>query len=138
MTRRETIETLLEHLVDYETTLVRTGSGGNNNGPAMPAMWHHPSVVELYKTLARLHDVDRTAHAHLQAFYRSEWRTVQTRRRTRDKKGRLKHLEGPRQRQRIISPWIIPQAKNRGVTWTIQNFQGEPFLPDELLTQLVA
>lgn len=150
MTRAETITTLLEHLTDYETTLIRTGNPGDHHPPAMPAMYHHPSVRELYRTLDRLYYADRTACAHLKAFYRSEWRTISTRRRIRDKKGRLKHLDGPRQRQRIVNPWILIEIRNgkivqhsnapvnRGLKWTIQNFQGEPFLPDELRTELVA
>lgn len=103
----------------------------------MPPMYHHIGYRQLRITLGHLYDHDRTAHAHLMAYYKSEWRIVQTQRRIRTRKG-IRHEPGPPKRQRVINSWVIPEVKQRGEIWVMRNYPGEPFLPDELMSELAS
>ena len=137
MTRRETILTLLEHLDDYENTLIQTGTGGEHTPWAMPSMYSHPSVQALYRTLGLLLAHDRTCWANLIGYYRAPFRTTDVRQRVRDSKGR-RHTVDRRVRVRVVPVWVDLGLKDHGVEYVVQVFPGEPFLPDELLSEIVA
>lgn len=136
-TRREIILTLLEHIGEYDDLAGRSGTGSGDGWPSPNPMSKHPSVRELKRTINRLHDTNHTAWAHTIAYYKAEWRTVDVPHKTRVK-GRLRTTGTLRIRQRIINGHISLHAVEQGRETIIRDFQGEPFLPDELMGELHA
>ncbi len=135
--RCETILVLLEHLAEYEATNYLSGNRTADGGiPHLDPISKHPSVRKLYRAINELHHADRTAWAHLTAYYTSEYRTADIQVKRRDKKGRSITIT-ERQRLRIINGWILTEPRTRGETWIRLNYPGEPYLPDEL-RELVA
>jgi hypothetical protein len=148
--RREIIEQLLEHLADYEEQAGRSGLGGGTGlTPMLPAIYHHPSVRELRRCLDRLYDTPelptasgtiagRTVHAHLVAFHRSDWRTdrgskVRRFDRERDRFEMVDRPPAEWTRKRVVSPWVILARVEQGIAFVDEAFEGDPFLPGELL-----
>lgn len=135
--RVETIVALLEHLPDYETTAGRDGNGSDGGPSLMPTMWNHPSVKELHRTLNQLKMENRIAWFHLQTYYRAPMRTVLTRRRVRTSRG-PRWEDGPPKLERVLPAGLVPGLVDTGTSYTITRFHGEPYLPNELRTELPA
>lgn len=151
ISKRETIEQLLDHLPDYEPdgqhgSLENVG-GGTGDPPRMPEVYWDYNVQELYRCLTMLQlepalslengreTTGRTVHAHLTAFYHCEWRIVRPHAKKRVLRGRVTWIE-PKpttwRRERIVSPWIVRPLVDRGVIYVVKVFRGVPQLPKQL------
>src|SRR5215207_6094873 len=104
LTRRERIETLLDHWPDF----FDSGGAGTGGGGVfmLPGMSRHPSVVELGRALAELKAAHRGSFAHLSGFYASPYRTVERQRRIRGKNGKS-GLVAERVRERVVPRWVV-------------------------------
>jgi hypothetical protein len=151
MSRREKIETLLEHLVDY---FVISGAGGydpsgGGNAGFLPKMSRHPSVLELRRCLDKLAVYAPAEYGQLKAYYTCEWRTARVKKQTLVP-ANTAHTYAPDlkmylYRERVLPRWVRLAAVERAVGWVAGDekagrppsvtvrFRGEPFIPSELL-----
>jgi hypothetical protein len=122
--RRQTITELLDHLTDYEPAPKTGGERGGSGGtPRTPLIASNPTIRELYRCLNRLASTSTitlrsgnvawgsTIHAHLTAFYHSEYRTVRPKKKKRIIRGRVTWVESSPndwRRDRVVSGWLIP------------------------------
>jgi hypothetical protein len=148
--RRLLLEELLEHLPDYEpapkTAQLGVVTGSDGRTPEMPGIYKHVSVKELHRTLDELYETDRTAHAHVVGYYRSEWKVVRdykTKQVVKRMNGhrivKLERVEvrGSARRERVqkFEPdgWIKRAPFDRGLAFVEEHFRGEPRLPGQIL-----
>ena len=152
--KREIIERLLDHLPDYEpdgqhgSSFETVGGLGTGEPPRMPEVYWEPPVQELYRSLDRLQieptltlddgnvTLGRTVHAHLVAFYHSEWRIVRPKPKRRIIRGEVQIIEAKPEtwrRERLVSPWVVRPLVERGVVYVVDVFRGEPYLPKQIL-----
>jgi hypothetical protein len=164
MSRRERIEFLLDH---YEDFFLMSANGveasDDANGPALPRMSRHPSVVELCRCLAALERYAPRDFAVVKGFYTAEWRIAHAARKQDVPAAQREnaHHDSKRgthaYRERVLSTWVrrelwrkdraiswiawdgwpkVPEPKPEGmpsVTVAFRGHKGEVFIPTDLL-----
>lgn len=152
--RRQTITELLDHLPDYEPA-PRTGAerGGSGGTPRTPLIYSNPTIRELYRILDRLATVrtvmlrsgneawGSTVHAHLTAYYHSEYRIIRPKKRKRIVRGRTEWIEAKPatwKRQRITNPWIIQALVDAGTAYIDEEFDTSKLCTFEQILAWVA
>lgn len=144
MTRHERIVFLLENYMDVENGLQEPRSGEGDFVPQMCRAYRHPSYVELRRLMLILQSSEPVLWWNLaeQYFRYQERRVTICPRCSREyppaAEGML-HKHGPKTVTlvpRVIrktSLAIRPELVQQAVRWIETRFQGEPFIPDELL-----
>ena len=140
LTKRQRVELLLDHWQDFHETLHAVdhdhlGGGDPDAVTGMPAIYHHPSVVELRRVIGEARRVMPVNVAHMLAFYEAEWRTVDRVETRRTKKGRLQ--VSVRRRERIVPAWVRRRKVDHAVTLVAGAFRGPVHVPSELLEPIV-
>ena len=141
LTKRERIELLLDHWPDFHETLHaidhdHLGGGDPDAVTGMPAMYRHPSVVELRRVIDLVRKVMPVNTAHMIAFYEAEWRTVDRAEKRRTKRGR-DHLVPVRKRERVVPAWVRRRKVHNTVSVIVEKFEGPAHIPSELLEPIV-
>ena len=144
-TRRERIVVLLEWYVDVEEQGLRDGRGDGEHLPLMSRAWNHPAYRELDRLLGVMRDKRRHLYWHLaETYFRSRQRRVLQCPRCRGvmpawssvnfhKHGHSNVAVVPRVVP-IINPRVRSGQVERAVGWLDEQWVGEVFLPDELIT----
>lgn len=142
LTRRERIETLLDHWDDFYAVAGRDQSASSNGGVyLLSGMSHHPSVIELCRALQALRAFAPSKYAHLCGYYSAPYRTTERKRRIVGRKGKSGYVP-ERVRERVVPAWVRAQKVRDAVALVSQDaggearpwcFRGEPFLPKPLL-----
>jgi hypothetical protein len=128
---------LLDHwdeIHDPDASKGRPGTG-DAQGPTMPHMSHHPTVLEL----ARLKEIHRQVapvqHSHLAAYHGAEWRIHRYSDTKRRKGGKTETVDYA-VRQRLTPAWVRLEKVRRAHAWFTEMFNGQVFLPDDLYDAL--
>jgi hypothetical protein len=140
--RAELIDFLLQHLEDVRAGVRDQGEAGEHI-PLMCACWNHPSYQKLEALLVRLrHEQPRLARHLLENYFAPRrrvlacggcgrmwdaWATVSFHRH-----GRKSIAVVPRVVRRT-SPELRSELVSAGIMWLEREWQGEVYLPDELL-----
>lgn len=113
------------------------GTPGDGSGVAlMPLMAHHPSVLELGRTLGLLLWASPGDYRHLVAYRQCEWRVQWVPTRIRGPRGKLIQGDPKPERRRVLPSWINMQRVRDGEAFLEAKFRGEVFIPDELWAAL--
>ena len=133
LTRRERVELLLEHWVDFfETSSRDDGPEGQGGVYLLPGMSRHPSVVELGRCIGVLRGRAPVATAHLMAFYTAPFKVKWSRRKVMGPQGRLVLSEPVAERVRLVPSWVRRRKVSRSVDLLCELFVGDVFLPDQI------
>lgn len=147
MSRRDRIITLLEHYLDVEIGLQDRAFRSDDFLPRMSRAWSHPSYVELRRLIAILQVTNLSLFRALQhTYFKYEERRVSYCPRCggTDAPGKIASLHRHGQRTVQLVPRTIRVRKlvdkhelARAIDWLEASFQGEPFVPDDLLALVV-
>ena len=142
--RRELIVVLLDNYVDVEAQGMRDQRGDGEHLPLMSRCWNHPSYRELDRLLGRMKDERTHLYWHLaETYFRATHRRVLQCPRCRGvmpawssvsfhKHGHSSVAVVPKV-IRVVQVGVRVPVVEDGVTWLERNWQGEVFLPDELM-----
>lgn len=138
MTDRDRITRLLEHLPDYFALGQPGQSGtGSDSNVGRFRLAEHPSVKELFRCLLILRANQPHTYHDLKAFYMAETRIARVKKRSHvPANTRFVYESSSRcycYRERILSRLVDSKRVSQGVDWIVENFEGEPCLPKELL-----
>ena len=143
-TRRERIVVLLEWYVDVEAQGLRDGRGDGEHLPLMSRAWNHPAYRELDRLLGRMRTYRRHLYWHLaETYFRATRRQVLQCPRCKGvmpawhsanfhKHGHSNVAVVPRV-IRVLRPEVRDAKVEQAVAWLDEQWQGEVFLPDELV-----
>lgn len=120
-----------EEIFDPSATS-QQGSPGDGSGIGLlPAMSHHPSVLELSRCLAVLRVAAPVRFSHLMAFHRAEWR-VHRWSESRRRRGGKSELVDRAERQRLTPSWVRLEKVRSAQLALATAFRGDVSIPDEL------
>jgi hypothetical protein len=154
--REQKIETLLAWWTDVLEGWQEGGRGQDEFGiKMMGRAWNHPSYRELHRCLVALRDEENRTYWHVRERYQAARRTVlvcpkcdaienvAARHFKYTEDGRhvtLKHKHGDPvffvlKSVPSVNAAVREDVVEDGVRWIAARFQGEPFIPDELLAK---
>lgn len=152
MTREDRIERLLYFYVDVEVGLQDRAYRSDDFLPRMSRAWNHPSYKELRRLIRLMQDTEPFLYWHIsETFFRyQEVRVAECPKcgrqyaptlgwdEDKDEGGFCKHGSGAVRLRpktiRKISKAVRPFERELGIAWLERHFQGEPFIPDDLLS----
>lgn len=149
MTRRERIVFLLENYLEVEYGLQEARSGEGDFIPQMCRAYRHPSYVELRRCLHILQSSEPVLWWNLsETYFRYQERRVTICPRCSKEypagmDGFL-HKHGPKTVSlvpkviRRISLAVRPECVEAAIDWLNDSFEGEVFIPDDLLVHAAA
>jgi len=116
----------------FDQGFSRSGPPDPDHTPALPAIAHHPSIVELDRCLGELFVVLPVPYRHLKAARVSvQWRIAPVRRRFILPSGRKEWLT-VRERQPLVPRWVEAEHVAEGEGFLVAEFDGPVFIPKPL------
>jgi hypothetical protein len=135
---------LLENYIDVVNGLQERPLGGVDGWPQVCAAWRHPSYRELERLRIQMRDAEPFTYWHIaESFFRATFKRVaycpRCERIAAAEFINSEHRHGQKsitlvpRCHRVVSQAVEPMLVERGIAWLDDRWNGEPFIPDELL-----